>query len=187
MNRRSFIKATVSSILLSPMASRLYAAAEAPVTYRTLGRTGAKVSVVGVGGAHIGKPDLSDQQAIRIIRTAIDQGINFMDNSWDYSNGLSEERMGEALGDGYREKVFLMTKIDGRTSQAALQQLDESLRRLKTDHLDLLQFHEIIRMGDPERSSRRTARWRRSSARAMPASCASSALPAIKALKFTNT
>jgi predicted aldo/keto reductase-like oxidoreductase len=118
--------------------------------YRTLGRTGEKVSIVGIGGAHLGFA--SDDDAIRIVRTAIDNGINFMDNCWDYGiNGLCETRMGNALRDGYRQKAFLMTKIDGRTKQVAAQQLDESLRRLQTDHLDLLQFHEVIRMNDPER------------------------------------
>ena len=151
MNRRSFVKATVSSLLISPFAARLYGAAEAPVTHRTLGRTGARVSVIGVGGAHIGKAGLPDQEAIRIIRTALDSDVNFMDNSWDYNEGRSEQLMGAALQDGYRDKAFLMTKIDGRTAQSAQQQLDESLRRLKTDHLDLLQFHEVIRMDDPER------------------------------------
>lgn len=153
MNRRNFIKASVSSVFLSPFVRRLYAVAAATgqMSYRTLGRTGQKVSVIGVGGAHIGNPGVTDQEATRIIRTAIDQGVNFMDNSWDYHDGRSEERMGNALRDGYREKVFLMTKIDGRTAQSAMQQLDQSLKRLQVDHLDLLQFHEVIRMSDPER------------------------------------
>jgi predicted aldo/keto reductase-like oxidoreductase len=153
MNRRSFIKATVSSVLLSPFVRRFYAfaAVEGEMVYRTLGRTGQKVSVIGVGGAHIGNATVTDQEATRIIRTAIDQGVNFMDNSWDYHNGRSEERMGNALRDGYRDKVFLMTKIDGQTAKSATEQLDQSLQRLQVDHLDLLQFHEIIRMSDPER------------------------------------
>ncbi len=79
-------------------------------------------------------------ESLRIIRTAIDNGINFMDNSWDYNGGESEIRMGKALRDGYRQKVFLMTKIDGRTGKAATKQLEESLRRLQTDTIDLLQF-----------------------------------------------
>ncbi len=105
---------------------------------------------MGLGGAHIGRQH-DEQESIRIIRTAIDSGINFMDNCWDYNDGRSEERMGKALRDGYRQKVFLMTKIDGRTRQSAALQLDESLRRLQTDHLDLLQFHETIRMSDAGR------------------------------------
>jgi predicted aldo/keto reductase-like oxidoreductase len=118
--------------------------------YRKLGRTGEEVSIIGVGGAHIGR-QIDEQESIAIVRGALDGGINFLDNCWDYSGGASEERMGKALRDGYRAKAFLMTKIDGRTKQAAAKQIDESLRRLQTDHVDLLQFHEIIRMEDPDR------------------------------------
>jgi len=118
--------------------------------YRILGSTGEQVSIVGLGGAHIGWQN-NENDSIRIVRTAIDSGINFMDNSWDYNNGQSEIRMGKALRDGYRGKVFLMTKIDGRDKKTASEQLDESLGRLQTDHIDLLQFHEIIRMSDPAR------------------------------------
>jgi aryl-alcohol dehydrogenase-like predicted oxidoreductase len=117
--------------------------------YREFGRSGELISAIGVGGFHLGPP--GEAEAIKIVRTAIDRGITFMDNSWDYNNGASEERMGKALKDGYRDKVFLMTKIDGRTGDAATKQLEESLRRLQTDHLDLLQHHEIIRMEDPDR------------------------------------
>ncbi len=126
-------------------------AANSNVEYRTLGRTGEKVSCLGLGGSHIGKPGLSEQDAIRIIREALDRGLNFMDNSWDYNNGQSEIRMGKALRDGYRQKAFLMTKFDGRTAQEASKQIDESLKRLQTDHVDLLQFHETIRFDDPDR------------------------------------
>jgi aryl-alcohol dehydrogenase-like predicted oxidoreductase len=115
-----------------------------------LGHTGEKVSVVGLGGFHIIKKN-SEDESIRIVRTAIDNGINFLDNCWDYNNGLSEIRMGKALRDGYRRKAFLMTKVDGQTGTAATTQLEESLRRLQTDTIDLLQFHEVIRMSDPER------------------------------------
>lgn len=118
--------------------------------YRTLGRTGEEVSVIGLGGHHIGRPP-DEQDGIRLIRSAIDRGINFMDNSWDYHNGGSEIRMGKALQGGYRDKVFLMTKIDGRTKEAAAKQIDESLKRLQSDRIDLLQHHEIIRMEDPDR------------------------------------
>ncbi len=118
--------------------------------YKMLGKTGEQVSIVGLGGFHIGKQK-EESESIRIIRTAIDRGINFMDNCWDYNEGVSEVRMGRALKDGYRKKVFLMTKIDGRTKEAAARQIDESLVRLQTDHLDLLQFHEILRMEDPDR------------------------------------
>ena len=129
------------------------ATADAPdsgMIYRTLGKTGEKVSAIGLGGYHIGtQKDV--QESIRIIRTAIDQGITFMDNCWDYNDGESERRMGQALRDGYRRKVFLMTKYDGRTKEAAARQIDESLQRLQTDHIDLIQYHENIRLEDPDR------------------------------------
>ena len=120
--------------------------------YRSFGKTGESVSVIGVGGSHIGQTS-PEELATRIIRTAIDRGINFMDNSWDYNNGdgQGEIKMGKALRDGYREKVFLMTKVDGRTRDAAARQLDQSLKRLQTDRVDLLQFHEVIRMEDADR------------------------------------
>jgi aryl-alcohol dehydrogenase-like predicted oxidoreductase len=117
--------------------------------YRTLGRTGEKVSVIGLGGHHIGRQK-DEKESIKIIRSAIDAGITFMDNSWDYHNGGSEIRMGKALKGGYRKKVFLMTKIDGRTKKEAARQIDQCLRRLQTDHLDLLQHHEVIRLEDPD-------------------------------------
>ncbi len=130
----------------------ILSAAGSEMIHRTLGRTGEKVSVLGLGGSHIGKSSkLSDDEAVRIIRSALDHGLNFMDNSWDYSEGLSEIRMGRALRDGYRQKAFLMTKIDGRTRQEAARQIDESLKRLQTDHVDLLQHHETIRFDDPDR------------------------------------
>lgn len=105
--------------------------------------------MVGLGGYHIANPD--EQDGIVLVRSAIDRGINFMDNCWDYQGGESETRMGKALRDGYRKKVFLMSKIDGRTKASAARQIDESLKRLQTDHVDLMQFHEIIRIGDPDR------------------------------------
>jgi aryl-alcohol dehydrogenase-like predicted oxidoreductase len=117
--------------------------------YRVLGSTGEVVSVIGVGGSHIGPP-ITEKDAITIIRAAIDSGVTFMDNSWDYHGGESEVRMGRALKDGYREKIFLMTKVDGRTAKAAALQIDESLRRLQTDVIDLLQIHEVIRLEDPD-------------------------------------
>lgn len=118
--------------------------------YRTLGRTGEKVSAIGMGGYHVGAVS-DEKEGIHIIRTGIDRGITFMDNCWDYNDGRSEVLMGKALRDGYRNKVFLMTKIDGRSKAGATAQLDESLKRLQTDHLDLLQFHEIIRLDDPDK------------------------------------
>ena len=118
--------------------------------YRTLGRTGERVSAIGMGGFHIGHVK-DEQSSVKLVRAAIDRGITFMDNSWDYNDGRSEEWMGKALRDGYRQKVFLMTKFDGRTKQSAAQQIEESLKRLQTDHLDLIQVHEVIRMEDPDR------------------------------------
>ncbi|WP_245632644.1 aldo/keto reductase [Edaphobacter aggregans] len=118
--------------------------------YRELGKTGERVSAIGLGGYHIGKSPDSDA-SIKLIRQAIDAGITFMDNCWDYNDGLSEVRMGRALRDGYREKVFLMTKMDGRTKESYAKQLEESLGRLQTDVIDLVQFHEVIRMEDPDR------------------------------------
>jgi predicted aldo/keto reductase-like oxidoreductase len=125
-------------------------AAAGEIPYRTLGRSAEKVSLIGLGGYHIGI-QRDPEESIRIIRTAIDAGINFMDNCWDYNDGESEVRMGKALRDGYRHRVFLMTKTDGQTSSTYSSQLEQSLRRLQTDHIDLVQFHEVIRPGDPER------------------------------------
>jgi predicted aldo/keto reductase-like oxidoreductase len=126
------------------------AAAGGEIPYRRLGRSGEKVSLVGLGGYHIGLQK-DEEESIRIIRTAVDKGINFLDNCWDYNDGESEVRMGKALRDGYRKKVFLMTKIDGQVKDVAAKQIDESLRRLQTDVIDLVQFHEVIRPGDPDR------------------------------------
>jgi aryl-alcohol dehydrogenase-like predicted oxidoreductase len=119
--------------------------------YRTLGSTGEKVSAIGVGGWHLSLKHVDEKLAIRIVRSAIDRGINFLDNSWDYSEGESELRMGEALRNGYRERAFVMTKIDGRSKKEAAKQLDESLRRLGVDYIDLVQHHEVIRFEDPHR------------------------------------
>jgi predicted aldo/keto reductase-like oxidoreductase len=119
------------------------------IPYRPLGRTGELVSLVGVGGYHLGR-QADEQETIRIVRTAIDNGITFLDNCWDYNGGASEIRMGKALGDGYRDRAFVMTKIDGRTKAAAARQIEESLARLQTDRIDLLQIHEVIRMTDAE-------------------------------------
>ena len=119
--------------------------------YRTLGRTGEKVSAIGMGGFHIAKHGLSDDQSIQLVRSAVDRGITFLDNSWDYNEGQSEILMGKALKDGYRQKVFLMTKLDGRTKEVAERQIETCLERLQTDHIDLVQHHEIIRFDDPDR------------------------------------
>ena len=119
--------------------------------YRSLGKTGERVSPIGLGGWHLGLPHVDEQLGFRIVRSAIDRGVNFLDNSWDYNEGASEIRMGRALRDGYRDKAFLMTKIDGRSKREATRQLDESLRRLQTDRIDLVQHHEVIRFDDPHR------------------------------------
>jgi predicted aldo/keto reductase-like oxidoreductase len=121
------------------------------IPYRLLGSTGERVSAIGLGGWHLGLPTVAEQLSLRIVRSAIDRGLNFMDNSWDYNEGASEIRMGKALRDGYRDKTFLMTKIDGRSKREATRQLDESLRRLQTDRIDLVQHHEVIRFEDPHR------------------------------------
>jgi aryl-alcohol dehydrogenase-like predicted oxidoreductase len=125
-------------------------AADSGMIYRNLGTTREKVSAIGLGGHHIGRPK-DENEGIRIIRSALDRGMNFLDNCWDYHDGVSEVRMGKALRDGYRQKAFLMTKFDGRTKEATAKQIDESLQRLQTDRIDLMQFHENIRMEDPDR------------------------------------
>jgi len=135
---------------IDPVTSRI--AQHPEMKYRALGRTGERVSLVGMGGFHLAKPGgPSADEAVRIVHAGIDAGINFCDNCWDYNGGESEVRLGRALANGWRYRTFLMTKIDGRTAKAAMSQIDESLKRLQTDHVDLLQFHEIIRMDDPER------------------------------------
>jgi len=152
VSRRRFLGIAASASIIAGSPTLLFAeTAKGEVPRRTLGRTGEKVSAIGLGGFHIGIPAMTDAESASIIRKAIDSGINFLDNCWDYNNGQSEIRMGKALRDNYRQKAFLMTKIDGRTKVAAASQIDESLRRLQTDHVDLMQFHEIIRLEDPDR------------------------------------
>jgi aryl-alcohol dehydrogenase-like predicted oxidoreductase len=118
---------------------------------RVLGKTGERVSALGLGGYHLSLPHVTARDATRIVRTAIDQGFTFLDNSWDYNHGESEKRMGKALRDGYRKRVFLMTKVDGRSRKEAARQIEQSLTRLRTDHIDLLQHHECIRFEDADR------------------------------------
>jgi aryl-alcohol dehydrogenase-like predicted oxidoreductase len=151
ISRRGFLAFAAASIFMS------HAEQPSPrsesrngIPYRTLGRSGEKVSLIGLGGYHLGK-QTDPQDSIRIIRTGLDEGVNFLDNCWDYNGGESEIRMGNALRDGYRQKAFLMSKIDGRTKAAATSQINESLRRLETDRIDLLQFHEVIRDTDADR------------------------------------
>ncbi len=147
ITRRKFLAMAVAAYWAQNLTGAGAAAGQMP--YRTLGRTGEKVSLIGLGGYHIGNPD--EQEGIRIIRTAIDNGVNFMDNCWDYHAGDSEVRMGKALRDGYRDSVFLMTKIDGRDRKTAASQIDDSLRRLQTDVIDLMQIHEVNELEDIER------------------------------------
>jgi aryl-alcohol dehydrogenase-like predicted oxidoreductase len=152
MERRDFIKGAAGAGILASLGPGLQGeTASNGMIYRTLGHTGERVSAIGLGGYHIGHSGLSEEESVRIIRSAIDRGINFLDNCWDYNGGQSEINMGKALRDGYRQKAFLMTKIDGRNKQTAAQQLDESLQRLQTDHIDLIQHHEVIRFEDPDR------------------------------------
>ena len=163
MNRRKALEA-MATLTVTSVAGGATAAGQTPapavaptpspgatgMPHRTLGRTGEKVSAIGLGGHHIGRPK-DPAEGIRIIRSAIDRGITFMDNCWDYHDGESERRMGQALRDGYRQRVFLMTKFDGRTKASTAKQIDESLKRLQTDIIDLMQYHENIRMEDPDR------------------------------------
>ena len=170
MERRNFLKQAAAALAgwkslagrnLSAQAKLEGAAAHSPlpavttvngIGRRKLGRADVEVSIIGIGGYHIGLSSVSEAESIRIVRKALDEGINFLDNCWDYNDGASEERMGKAIQDGYRQKAFVMTKIDGRTGASARRQLEESLVRLKTDHIDLLQIHEVIRKGDPEQA-----------------------------------
>ena len=149
LGRREFFGTLSLAALIS---KSVFAADErtGDMLYRKLGRTGERVSAIGMGGYHIGVP-ANEEESIRLIRSAIDRGITFMDNCWDYMDGKCETWMGKALRDGYRQKVFLMTKFDGRTKVSAARQIDESLQRLQTDRVDLMQYHENIRMEDPDR------------------------------------
>ena len=151
------------------------------VPRRRLGHTGEMVSMVGLGGYHLVRPDLEEAESIRIVRTAIDNGINFLDNCWDYNGGQSEIRMGKALRDGYRQKVFLMTKIDGRERRSPRSRSTNRSAGLQTDTIDLMQFHEVIRLDDPDRifAARRRHRSRAAAPR-RPARFATSALPATR-------
>jgi predicted aldo/keto reductase-like oxidoreductase len=151
ISRRGFLGFSAASICLAHADQQVpRLESKNGIPYRTLGRSGEKVSLIGLGGYHLGK-QADPQESIRIIRAGLDEGVNFLDNCWDYNGGESEIRMGNALRDGYRQKAFLMSKIDGRTKAAAASQINESLRRLQTDRVDLLQFHEVIRDTDPDR------------------------------------
>ena len=145
--RREFLETVLGTLAAGVLSAQTRSG---DMIYRTLGKTGVRVSAIGLGGYHAGQAK-DENEGIRIIRTAIDRGMNFMDNCWDYHDGKSEVWMGKALRDGYRQKVFLMTKFDGRTKDSTAKQVDESLRRLQTDHVELMQYHENIRLEDPDR------------------------------------
>ncbi len=154
LGRRDFLRlSAVASALAGLGATPSLAGERNGMPYRILGETGEKVSIIGVGGYHLGFPKVSDGEAIRIMRTAVDEGVNFFDNAYIYQKGRSERLMGDALRDGYRDKVFLMTKFytDERDVAGARKQLEESLRRLKTDVIDLWQVHQIHRAEHPRR------------------------------------
>lgn len=152
--RREFLlEAATAGFALTNFARDVLASEQAAgptgLPTRALGRTGERVSILCLGGWHIGAVK-DPAEAIRIMHTAADQGLTFFDNCWDYHNGGSEEIMGRALADGRREKVFLMTKNCERDYAGSMKCLDDSLRRLRTDRIDLWQFHEIIYDNDPD-------------------------------------
>ena len=149
--RREFLEIAAATVMSASFSQAETSDTKREIPARNLGRTGERVSIVGIGGYHLARLGLEEQEAIRIVRIALDEGINFLDNCWDYNGGESEVRMGQALRGGYRQKAFLMTKFDGRDKTTANNQINESLKRLQTDHIDLLQFHEVIRGSDPDR------------------------------------
>jgi predicted aldo/keto reductase-like oxidoreductase len=168
MERRDFLKSATAASLAAASSATLAQQSEtssptskqAPVSrpenpamiYRELGTTGERVSAIGMGGFHLAKdPSTTAQDAIRLVRSASDHGITFFDNCWDYNDGISEVRLGQALKDGYRQKAFVMTKLDARTAKDYDKQLEQSMGRLDTDVIDLVQFHEILRFEDPDR------------------------------------
>jgi aryl-alcohol dehydrogenase-like predicted oxidoreductase len=151
VHRREFIKAATAAAFLGSLGQKLtFGNTSGGMPYRVLGHTGEKVSLLGIGGAHIGEARVPEAVGIQIVRAALDAGVTFLDNAWDYNDGRSELRMGQALRDGYRAKAFLMTKTDGRDAGTATAQLDESLRRLQTDHVDLIQLHDIHAAAEAE-------------------------------------
>ncbi len=152
--RRDFLQTTAAASAAVGLAAAAQAAdnegARTGLPQRALGRTGVNVSIICLGGWHIGSVK-DEQEAIRIMHAAIDEGINFFDNAWDYHDGRSEEVMGKALAAGGRRKrIFLMTKNCARDARGTRQHLEDSLRRLQTDVIDLWQFHEINYDNDPD-------------------------------------
>lgn len=150
ITRRGFLQSTACGLCASGLLTPAWAVSGAgAVPTRSLGATGVQVSMLGLGGHHAGR-GRDDDKSVRLIRKAIDLGVTFMDNAWEYHNGRAEEVMGKALQDGYRAKAFLMTKHHGRDKKTAMQHLEDSLRRLRTDVIDLWQFHEVVYDKDPE-------------------------------------
>lgn len=153
-NRREFLQAGAAGLAAASLAGAAEPRIvnEAGIPLRTLGRTGEKVSLLCLGGHAATDPKkFSESKSLKLIQRAVNEGITFLDNCWDYHDGLAEERMGKALHEGkLRDKVFLMTKCCGRTAKEAQSSLDDSLKRLKTDRLDLWQFHEIVYDNDPD-------------------------------------
>ncbi|MBI2425148.1 MAG: aldo/keto reductase [Candidatus Hydrogenedentes bacterium] len=150
-SRRAFIAGAAAALLAAGTPGQAEPEKRNGIPYRVLGKTGQAVSLLGLGGAHIGQSNLTESDSIKLMRTAVDEGVNFFDNAWHYNGGESERRMGKALKDGYRDKVFLMTKNQGRDRKQVQEQLEESLRRLQVDRLDLWQFHEIVHPGEPRK------------------------------------
>ncbi len=150
LTRRGFLQSTAIGLCAGSLVpSAMAASGGGDIPTRPLGSTGVNVSILGLGGHHIGRIR-DDPQSVRLIRKAIDLGVTFLDNAWEYHNGRSEELMGKALKDGYRDKAFLMTKHHGRDKKTAMQHLEDSLRRLGTDVIDLWQFHEVVYDDDPK-------------------------------------
>lgn len=148
MNRRQFLGSALAAAAIG--AGPVITAADGEIPRRNFGRTKEKISAIGVGGYHVGIPK-DEQVSIRLVRTCLDAGVSFLDNAWEYHGGRSEEVMGKALRDGYRKKAFLMTKHHGRDKKTAMAHLEDSLRRLQTDVIDLWQFHEVVWEDDPEK------------------------------------
>ena len=149
-NRREFLQSSAVTFAAAGLAHQQFNEGKIPL--RPLGRTGQMVSLLCLGGHASTNPQkFTEEKSLRLIQRAVDEGVTFMDNCWDYHDGLAEERMGKALAEGgRRDKVFLMTKVCGRTAAEAESNLEDSLRRLKTDRIDLWQYHEIVYDNDPD-------------------------------------
>jgi uncharacterized protein len=153
LDRRTFLQAGAAGLAAASLVASAPAAQDKSpggIPLRPLGRTGEKVTMIGLGGFHAAVPE-PESNSLRLIQRAVDEGITFLDNAWDYMDGKAEDRMGKAISQGgRRDKIFLMTKCCGRTAKDAQSNLEDSLRRLRTDHLDLWQFHEINYDNDPD-------------------------------------